>query len=114
MQSTKDESGWGLRIGGGFARVHHSIYQRKRAQQNGIEDDGDIADVSSSLQLFSTSKKNSYSRSITEAFNNVGYNMQFLRHDSQKNWEDDGMGANDKVGHTQFLEEESVKGSSFW
>ena len=122
MQSTKDESGWGHRVGGGFARVHHSIYQKKRLQQNGFGDVDNIEDVSDSV-LFASSTKDSYSPTIAEDFNNVGYNMQFLRHDaamvSQRKWQN-SMDYNNEKGDTDrahFLGQESVRSSSvssFW
>ena len=122
MQSTKDESGWGHRVGGGFARVHHSIYQKKRAQQHGFGDADNIGDVSGSLS-FGSSSKDSYSPTMAEEFDNVGYNMQFLRHDagivSQRKWQNsmDYDDENGDMDRSQFLGQESARGSpisSFW
>ena len=122
MQSTKDESGWGHRVGGGFARVHHSIYQKKRAQQYGIGDVDNVEDVSDSV-LFASSTKHGYSPTVAEHFNNVGYNMQFLRHDaamvSQRKWQNniDYNNENGDMDRDRFLGQESVSSSpvsSFW
>ena len=90
MQSTKDESGWTHRGGGGgFARLHHSLYQKKRLQPNGIWDSDQVEDLSSDL-LFTSSTGDSFHPS--DSASNIGYNMQFLQQATvsaatRRNWQ---------------------------
>ncbi len=78
MQSTKDESGWRHRGGGGgFARLHHALYQKKRLQQNVIWDSDQIEDLSSGLSTSSTG--DSFHPSEFGDSSSIGYNMQFLQ-----------------------------------
>ena len=79
MQSTKDESAWGHRGGGGFARLHHSLYQKKRTQQDLNLDPDEIENLSSGL-FFTSSRSDSFHPSEFGDSNNNDYNMQFLRH----------------------------------
>ena len=124
MQSTKDESSWEGRIGGGFVRLHHSINQKKRFfTQNGVEDESNIQDWPTSLSFSAT--KDGYSLPLANKhFNNrVGYNMQFLRHDanqiSYKKWGDqeewtDGIGDSNNIHHSVQDDVRSSYVSSFW
>ena len=124
MQSTKDESGWEGRLGGGFVRLHHSIYQKKKfLKQNGIVDESSIEDWPTSLSYSAT--KDGYSlQTGTNNFNNrVGYNMQFLRHNanqiSYRKWKDheewnDGIGNANSIHHSEQDDVTSSYVSSFW
>ena len=92
MQSTKDESDWGEnRAGGGFVRLHHSIYQqKKRILLNGIENVDNIEVLPGSLSFMS--RKDGYSNTMETDLDSADYNMQFLRHDntlvSHRKWKE--------------------------
>ena len=121
MQSTKDESGWGHRIGGGFVRLHHSVYQKKRLFQNGFDNEDNIEDLPGSLSF--ASRKSSFGRSMAGNLDNVGYNMQFLRHNenpmARTKWEynqdwDDEEGALSNIPNLAHDDVKSSPVSSLW
>ena len=125
MQSTKDESDWDGRIGGGFVRLHHSIYQKKRfLKENGIEDESSIEDWPSSLSFSASKEGYSLPFANNNDFNNrVGYNMQFLRHDanqiSYRKWKDhdewnNRIGDVNNIHHSEQDDVTSSYVSSFW
>ena len=112
MQSTKDETGWGHRVGGAFARLHHS---KRLIQNNNVNDEDFIEDLPGSLSF--ASRK--YPRE-EDNFDNVAYNMQFLRHDaslvSQRKWMDNA-DWDDEGGYQRHSAQDDVRSSpvsSFW
>ena len=124
MQSTKDESSWEGKLGGGFVRLHHSINQKKRFfKQNGVDDENSIHDWPTSLSFSAT--KDGYSLPLANNdFNNrIGYNMQLLRHDAnqisyrkwrdQEEW-DSGIGDANNIRHSVQDDVTSSYVSSFW
>ena len=80
MQSTRDETAWGHRGGGGFARLHHASYRKGRriTQQNDLSS---FEDLPSGWMFSSTSggSGDSYSSMHPDSNDDADYNMQFVR-----------------------------------